>query len=66
LKLGGTLVLHVGKNKKVDMGAKLISNQYEDFKLIDHFTENVEGSEKHGIKDKGGTVEHQYLVYQRV
>jgi hypothetical protein len=26
--------------------------------------ENVQGNEKHGIKDKGGTIEHQYLFLQ--
>jgi len=63
---GGLVVLHVGKNRAVDMAAVLKEFQFPNFKLSDHFVEDVSASEKHGIKDKGGTVEHQYLIYQRL
>ena len=46
------------------MGAVLKTLDIPDFKLLDHFIEDVTKTEKHGIKDKGGTVEHQYLVYE--
>ena len=64
LSKNGLVVLHVGKNKAVDMGAVLKTLDIPDFKLLDHFIEDVTKTEKHGIKDKGGTVEHQYLVYE--
>tara|TARA_B100000959_G_C14969001_1_gene618918 strand:- start:404 stop:1546 length:1143 start_codon:yes stop_codon:yes gene_type:complete len=64
LKPGGLLVLHVGKNSKVDMGARLAEIDFPDFAFIDQFTESVVLNEKHGIKDKGSTTAHQYLVYE--
>ena len=64
LKTGGNLVLHVGKNSKVDMGAKLIEIDFPGFSFVDKFTESVAFSEKHGVKDKGSTVAHQYIVYE--
>ena len=63
LKSGGPVVLHVGKNKAVNMAEKLQLLSFEDFEMVDVFSECVEASERHGIKDKGSTVEHQYLVY---
>ena len=30
--------------------------------VVDLFNETVAHCEKHGIRDKGGTKEHQYLV----
>ncbi|MCL7409447.1 DNA methyltransferase [Marivivens donghaensis] len=65
LKSGGPVVLHVGKNKAVDMSEKLQLLKFNDFEMVDVFSECVGSSEKHGIKDKGGTVEHQYLVYAK-
>ncbi|WP_417809637.1 DNA methyltransferase [Thioclava sp.] len=65
LKSGGPVVLHVGKNKAVNMAEKLQLLNFDGFHLVDIFSESVETSEKHGIKDKGSTVEHQYLVYSK-
>ena len=31
-------------------------------KVLDLFNETIAHCEKHGIRDKGGTKEHQYLV----
>lgn len=66
IKRNGILVMHVGKNGKVDMGANLLEEKFPSFCLIDYHSESVVNSEKHGIKDKGGTVAHQYLVYERL
>ena len=63
---GGVVALHVGKNRAVDMAATLKSFDFDSFKLVDHFIEDVSECEKHGIKDKGGTIEHQYLIYERL
>ncbi|MGY3436743.1 MULTISPECIES: DNA methyltransferase [unclassified Marinovum] len=65
LKSGGPVVLHVGKNKAVNMAEKLQLLNFDGFNLVDVFSESVEASESHGIKDKGSTVEHQYLVYSK-
>ena len=66
LRVGGLVALHVGKNRAVDMAAILKGFDFPQFKLVDHFIEDVSDGEKHGIKDKGGTVEHQYLIYERL
>jgi hypothetical protein len=63
---GGVVALHVGKNRAVDMAATLKDFDFGSFKLVDHFIEDVSAGEKHGIKDKGGTIEHQYLIYERL
>jgi len=64
LKPGGIAILHLGKNKQFDM-AELISPYYQDdFSLIHCAGESVAELEKHGIKDKGGTSEHQFLFLQ--
>lgn len=66
LREGGLVALHVGKNRAVDMGSILRSYNFTNFTLVDHFIEDVSQGERHGIKDKGGTVEHQYLIYQNL
>ena len=63
---GGVVALHVGKNRAVDMAATLKDFNFDSFKLVDLFIEDVSAGEKHGIKDKGGTIEHQYLIYERL
>jgi len=35
---------------------------YDILKVEDIFIEPVDEIEKHGLKDKGGTTEHQYIV----
>lgn len=62
LKMGGLLVLHLGKSKKSDMAYELAQRAKPWFKVADIFSENVEHTESHGIRDKGTVVEHQYLV----
>jgi hypothetical protein len=66
LRSGGLAALHVGKNRAIDMADVLKRFEFTGFKLVDHFIEDVSTGEKHGIKDKGGTVEHQYLIYERL
>jgi hypothetical protein len=48
------------------MAATLKDFNFDSFKLVDLFIEDVSAGEKHGIKDKGGTIEHQYLIYERL
>jgi DNA modification methylase len=62
LKQGGLLVLHLGKSKKSDMAYELTRKAKPWFKVTDIFSENVEHTESHGIRDKGTVVEHQYLI----
>lgn len=63
MKKNGVVIFHVGKNKKTDMGKELSNIDFEGFQLYDRFIEDTSLLEMHGIKDKGSTVEHQYLVY---
>ena len=63
LKPNGKLILHVGKTKKVDMAEELSKRAYPYFTEIFRGEENVEKIEKHGIKDKSSTIEHQYIFF---
>ena len=56
------MVLHLGLSDKLDMGKILLPIAEKYLKVSDLFNETVEHCEKHGIRDKGGTKEHQYLV----
>lgn len=62
LKVGGVLVLHLGKSQKCDMATALAERAKQWFKVYDIFEESVEDSESHGIKDRGGVTKHQYLI----
>lgn len=61
LKPNGKVILHLGKTEKVDMAEELSKRAAPYFVEVYCGTENVQEIEKHGIKDKGSTVEHQYL-----
>lgn len=61
LKPNGKVILHLGKTDKVDMAEELSKRAAPYFVEVYRGTENVQEIEKHGIKDKGSTVEHQYL-----
>lgn len=65
LKPKGKVILHLGKTKKYDMGKELSCRAEKWFDVTYLASENVEALEKHGIKDKGGTVEHQFLFLQK-
>ena len=62
LKKNSYMVLHLGLSDKLDMGKILLPIAEKYLKVLDLFNETVEHCEKHGIRDKGGTKEHQYLV----
>ena len=66
MKNGGLIVMHLGKNKKLDMMLELSKIIPNNFKIIDKFAEDVSDSNLHGIKDKGSTAEHQYLILQKI
>lgn len=61
LKSKGKVILHLGKSNKADMTEELAERAAPFFSEIYRGSENVQAVEKHGIKDKGGTVEHQFL-----
>lgn len=65
LKEKGKVILHLGKTSKVDMAEELSKRSSKYFIEIFRGTESVSDIEKHGIKDKGGTLEHQYLFLQK-
>jgi len=65
LKPSGRVILHLGKTEKIDMADELM--KYADAYFTEAFcgSENVSEIEKHGVRDKGGTIEHQYLFLIR-
>lgn len=62
LKKGGLLIFHLGKSKKCDMASELTKLAEKWFKIEDIFSEDVQHTESHGIRDKGTVVEHQFLI----
>ncbi len=62
LKIHGVFVLHLGKSSKCDMALALSERAKRWFKTYDIFEESVEDAESHGIRDRGGTIKHQYLI----
>ncbi|MGI0015168.1 MAG: DNA methyltransferase, partial [Nitrososphaera sp.] len=64
LKLGGVMVLHLGKSRKCDMAQVLSRVATRWFRVLDVFSESVSHCESHGIRDKGTVGEHQYLILQ--
>jgi len=65
LKPKGKVILHLGNSAKCDMAEELAKRSIEYFNEVYRGTENVSDIEKHGIKDKGATFEHQYLFLQK-
>ncbi|HAT7877845.1 TPA: hypothetical protein JBD49_03770 [Legionella pneumophila subsp. pneumophila] len=62
LKTNGTLIFHLGKSNKCDMGERLIKIASKWFSNFEIFNESVAHCESHGIKDKGTVTDHQYLI----
>lgn len=65
LKKKGKVILHLGKTKKVDMAKELSLRAKQWFEVVCSAGECVEMIEKHGIKDKGATIEHQFLFLEK-
>ena len=65
LKDDGRMILHLGKTKKINMADELSERATEWFEIIYKAEEDVKELEKHGIADKGGTTEHQFLFLQK-
>lgn len=65
LKPNGKVILHLGKTVKVDMAEELSKRAAPFFTEVYRGSENVQSIEKHGIKDKGATVEHQFLFLMK-
>lgn len=65
LKESGKVILHLGKTSKIDMAEELSQRAMPWFDEVFRGCENVLAIEKHGIKDKGGTIEHQFLFLQK-
>lgn len=65
LKPEGTVILHLGKSKKCDMGLEIQKYAEPYFNIIYLGNEDVGNIEKHGISDKGSTTSHQFLFLQK-
>lgn len=66
LNKDGKVILHLGKTKKIDMAKELSLRAEKWFDVVYSAGECVNMIEKHGIKDKGATVEHQFLFLKKV
>lgn len=66
LKSKGKLILHLGRNSKMNMAESLTPFAKEYFDVIYAFDEDVSGIEKHGLKDKGSTTKHQFLFLEKL
>ena len=62
LKPDGVVVMHLGKSPKCDMASELSLIAKERFEVKDIFAEGVEHCESHGVRDKGTTSDHTYLI----
>ena len=62
LRPTGVMVMHLGKSLKCDMASELARLATPFFTVADVFAEGVDHCESHGIRDKGTTFEHTYLV----
>jgi DNA modification methylase len=62
LRPTGVLVMHLGRSPKCDMMTELTKIAIPTFTVVDVFTEGVGHCESHGIRDKGITSAHDYLV----
>lgn len=61
----GLLVMHVGATKRFDMAEHLVPLLVPEFRLLYDGAEHLEGSESHGLSDKGSTVRHHFLFCRR-
>ena len=61
LKENGKVILHLGKTPKIDMAEELQKYSSKYFNTVYYGSETVSNIEKHGIKDKGNTIEHEFL-----
>lgn len=65
LKKNGIIILHLGKTKNIDMAKELSERAVKYFDIVFQGSECVADIEKHGVKDKGGTIDHQFLFLQK-
>ena len=61
LKENGKVILHLGKTPKIDMALEIQKYSEKYFDTVYIGSESVSNIEKHGVRDKGNTVEHEYL-----
>ncbi len=61
LKDNGKVILHLGKTSKIDMAKELQKYSQKYFETVYVGIENVSNIEKHGISDKGNTIQHEYM-----
>ena len=65
LKPQGKIILHLGNSKVCNMADELEIRAKDKFNIIYKGAEDVQEVEKHGIKDKGATFEHQFLFLEK-
>jgi DNA modification methylase len=63
LAADGVLVVHMGSGGRRDLANDLRDIGKTQFRLRGEVSENVEGIEQHGIRDKGLTTTHHFLFF---
>lgn len=61
----GIVVLHTGKNSQYNMADEIAKLAKGMFASVDYASEDVGLVEKHGIRDKGATTEHQFILLKK-
>jgi DNA modification methylase len=61
----GTLIIHIGAGENDNMPKELSVRASKYFAMVSEVTENVEGNENHGLRDKGRTKAHHYLFFRQ-
>ncbi|MGP5165597.1 hypothetical protein [Arthrobacter rhombi] len=62
---GGTLILHLGQTKTMNMASEIVPLLEPKFEIAHVGTESVENGESHGLRDKGATVAHSYVFARK-
>lgn len=66
LKAEGLAILHLGVVGIKDMADSIsVFAKEAGFQIIGLIYEDVEGREKHGVRDQGSTRKHQFLFLQK-
>jgi DNA modification methylase len=63
LKGSGVLVVHIGSGGRGDLVSPLKQIGQDYFRMAGIASENVQSIERHGLKDKGRTTTHHFIVF---
>jgi SAM-dependent methyltransferase len=65
LRPKGLLIMHLGETARMSMSREIMPYLEQNFAIIHLGRELVTDTESHGLRDKGATIAHEYLVAVR-